>query len=306
LINYKHLQYFYTVATSGTVAAAAVRLHVSAQAISTQLQLLEGQFGEALFRKKGRVLELTDAGKTVLLYAERIFDLGNELEQNVRRGLFRAPETLRVGVCDMIPKTMAFRLLQPAHDAGLAMRLVCREGGFDALMLELGAHRLDLVIADRGLPPGTHRLTALRGHTHLLGSSTLTVLGHPDLCADRDGPFPQCLKGAPFLLPGVEAAVHSRLQAWFELHGLRPIVVGEFDDGALLNAFARAGTGFIAAPTVLAAAICAEYGLRRVGTVDSIVEQFHAVTVERRIDHPAVRRILEGAGSVFASAVNVP
>jgi LysR family transcriptional activator of nhaA len=302
LINYKHLQYFYTVATSGTVAAAAVRLHVSAQAISTQLQLLEGQFGEALFRKKGRVLELTDAGKTVLLYAERIFDLGNELEQNVRRGLFRAPETLRVGVCDMIPKTMAFRLLQPAHDAGLAMRLVCREGGFNALMQELGAHRLDLVIADRGLPPGS----ALRGHTHLLGSSMLTVLGHPDLCASRDGPFPQSLKGAPFLLPGVEAAVHSRLQAWFELHGLRPIVVGEFDDGALLNAFARAGTGFIAAPTVLAAAICAEYGLRRVGTVDSIVEQFHAVTVERRIDHPAVRRILEGAGSVFANAVNVP
>ena len=301
MINYKHLQYFYTVATSGTVAAAAARLHVSAQAISTQLQLLEEQFGEALFRKKGRVLELTDAGKTVLLYAERIFDLGNELEQNVRRGLFRAPETLRVGVCDMIPKTMAFRLLQPAHDAGLAMRLVCREGGFNALMQELGAHRLDLVIADRGLPPGS----ALRGHTHLLGSSMLTVLGHPDLCASRDGPFPQSLKGAPFLLPGVEAAVHSRLQAWFELHGLRPIVVGEFDDGALLNAFARAGTGFIAAPTVLAAAICAEYGLCPVGTIDSIVEQFHAVTVERRIDHPAVRRILEGAGGVFASAVNV-
>ena len=301
MINYKHLQYFYTVATSGTVSAAAMRLHVSAQAISTQLQLLEDQFGEALFRKKGRVLELTDAGKTVLLYAERIFDLGNELEQNVRRGLFRAPETLRVGVCDMIPKTMAFRLLQPAHDAGLGMRLVCREGGFNALMQELGAHRLDLVIADRGLPPGS----ALRGHTHLLGSSMLTVLGHPDLCASRDGPFPQSLKGAPFLLPGVEAAVHSRLQAWFELHGLRPIVVGEFDDGALLNAFARAGTGFIAAPTVLAAAICAEYGLCPVGTIDSIVEQFHAVTVERRIDHPAVRRILEGAGGVFASAVNV-
>jgi len=302
LINYKHLQYFYTVATTGTVAAAAARLHVSAQAISTQLQLLEEQFGEALFRKKGRLLELTDAGKTVLLYAERIFDLGNELEQNVRRGLFRAPETLRVGVCDMIPKTMAFRLLRPAHDAGLAMRLVCREGGFDALMLELGAHRLDLVIADRGLPPGS----TLRGHTHLLGSSTLTVLGRPDLCAAWDGPFPQRLKGSPFLLPGLEAAVHSPLQAWFDLHGLRPIVVGEFDDGALLNAFARAGTGFIAAPSVLAPDICAEYGLAPVGTIDAIVEQFHAVTVERRIDHPAVRRILEGAGVVFAGAPSVP
>jgi LysR family transcriptional activator of nhaA len=302
LINYKHLQYFYMVATSGTVAAAALRLHVSAQAISTQLQLLEDQFGEDLFRKKGRLLELTEAGKTVLLYAERIFDLGNELEQTVRRGLFRAPETLRVGVCDMIPKAMAFRLLQPAREAGLAMRLVCREGGFDALMLELSAHRLDMVIADRGLPAGG----AIRGHTHLLGSSTLAVLGHPDLCAAWDGPFPQRLKGAPFLLPGQDAAVYSQLQAWFELHGLRPIVAGEFDDGALLKAFARAGTGFVAAPGVLADAICAEYGLRQVGALDGIVEQFHAVTVERRVDHPAVRRILDGAGAVFRAAAPAP
>jgi len=296
LINYKHLQYFYVVATSGTVAAAAQRLHVSAQAISGQVQLLEEQFGEALFRKKGRLLELTEAGKTVLLYAERIFDLGNELEQTVRRGLFRTPETLRVGVCDVIPKTMAFRLLQPARDAGLAMRLVCREGGLDALMLELSAHRLDLVLADRGLPPGS----AIRGHTHLLGSSTLAVLGHPDLCAAWDGAFPARLKGAPFLLPGLDAAVHSQLQAWFELQGLHPIVVGEFDDGALLNSFARAGAGFMAAPGVLADAIGVEYGLVRIGTIDSIVEQYHAVTVERRVDHPAVRRILEGAGAVFA------
>jgi len=297
LINYKHLQYFYVVATSGTVAAAAARLHVSAQAISTQVQLLEDQFGEALFRKKGRLLEMTEAGKTVLLYAERIFDLGNELEQTVRRGLFRETETLRVGVCDVIPKTMAFRLLQPARDAGPSLRLICREGRLDALMLELSAHRLDLVIADRGLPPGG----AVRGHTHLLGSSTLTVLGHPSLCAALDGSFPQCLKGAPFLLPGADAAVHSQLQAWFDLQDLRPIVAGEFDDGALLNAFARAGAGFIAAPTVLAGDICLEYGLQEVGVIDGIVGQFHAVTVERRIDHPAVRRVVEGAGMVFAT-----
>ena len=295
MINYKHLQYFYLVATSGTVVEAARRLHVTPQAISGQLQLLEDQLGEALFRKKGRLLELTEAGKTVLIYAERIFDLGNELEQTVRRGLFRAPETLRVGVGDMIPKTMAFRLLQPARDGGQALRLVCREGPLDALLQDLGAHRLDLVIADRGLPPGS----AMRGHTHLLGSSTLAVLGHPDLCAAWDGPFPQRLLGAPFLLPGTDAVVHSQLQAWFELHGLRPIVAGEFDDGALLNAFARAGTGFIAAPGVLADAVCQEYGLQQVGTIDSIVEQFHAVTVARRVDHPAVRRILDGAGAVF-------
>lgn len=301
MINYKHLQYFYVVATCGTVAAAAQRLHVTPQAISGQLQVLDEQLGEALFRKKGRLLELTEAGKTVLLYAERIFDLGNELEQTVRRGLFRAPETLRVGVGDMIPKTMAFRLLQPARDAGQAMRLVCREGPLEALLQDLGAHRLDLVIADRGLPPGS----ALRGHTHLLGSSTQTVLGHPELCAHWRGGFPGCLRGAPFLLPGFDTALHSQVQAWFDLQDLRPIVAGEFDDGALLMSFAREGAGFVLAPTVLAPTICREYGLEALGEIATVAEQFHAVTVERRIDHPAVRRILDHAGALFAPAVEI-
>jgi LysR family transcriptional activator of nhaA len=296
LINYKHLQYFYTVATNGTVAAASRLLHVTPQAISGQLQLLEDQLGEALFRKKGRLLELTEAGKTVLLYAERIFDLGNELEQTVRRGLFAAPETLRVGVGDMIPKTLAFRLLQPARAAGLAMRLVCREGPLDALLHDLAAHRLDLVITDRALPPGS----AIRGHTHLLGTSTQTVLGHPALCAAWRGAFPQRLRGAPFLLPGADAALHSQLQAWFDTQDLRPIVAGEFDDGALLMSFAREGAGFVPAPTVLAPTICREYGLEALGEIGTIAEHFHAVTVERRIDHPAVRRILDHAAAVFA------
>jgi LysR family transcriptional activator of nhaA len=296
LINYKHLQYFYTVATGGTVAAAAKRLHVTPQAISGQLQLLEEQLGEALLRKKGRLLELTEAGKTVLLYAERIFDLGNELEQTMRRGLFHAPETLRVGVVDMIPKTMAFRLLQPARAAGLAMRLVCREGRLDALLHDLSAHRLDLVLADRGLPPGG----TLRGHTHLLGSSTQTVLGHPTLRAAWTGAFPQCLRGAPFLLPGSDTAVRSQVQAWFDVQDLRPIVAGEFDDGALLMSFAREGAGFVLAPTVLAPTICREYGLEALGEIGTIAEQYHAVTVERRVDHPAVRRILDHAGALFA------
>ncbi|MFK3736717.1 LysR family transcriptional regulator [Massilia sp. TN1-12] len=296
MINYKHLQYFYMVATTGTVSAAAQRLHVTPQAISGQLQLLEDQLGEALLRRKGRVLELTDAGKTVLMYAERIFDLGNELEQTVRRGLFREAETLRVGVGDMIPKTLAFRLLQPARDAGLALRLVCREGPLDALLQDLAAHRLDLVITDRGLPAGS----AVRGHTHLLGSSTQTILGHPGLCAQWEGGFPQRLRGAPFLLPGADTALYSQLQAWFDLRDLRPIVAGEFDDGALLMSFAREGAGFVPAPTVLAPTICREYGLVALGEIATIAEQFHAVTVARRIDHPAVRRILDHAGTLFA------
>jgi LysR family transcriptional activator of nhaA len=297
LINYKHLLYFHAVATDGTVVAAARRLHVTPQAISGQLQLLEDQFGEVLLRKKGRLLELTEAGKTVLLYAERIFDLGNELEQTVRRGLFRAPETLRVGVVDMIQKTMAFRLLQPARESGPGMRLVCREGPLDALLQDLAAHRLDLVIADRGLPPGG----TLRGHTHLLGSSTQTVLGHPALCDRWRGVFPACLRGAPFLLPGFDTALHSQVQAWFDLQDLRPIVAGEFDDGALLMSFAREGAGFVLAPTVLAATICREYGLEPLGEITTVAEQFHAVTVERRVDHPAVRRILDAASAVFTT-----
>jgi len=295
MINYKHLHYFHAVATQGTVARAAARLHVTAQAISMQLQVLEDQLGEALFQKKGRVLELTEAGKTVLRYAEQIFDLGNELEQAVRRGAFTGAETLRVGICDVIAKTMAFRLLQPARAAGLAMRLICKEGRFEDLVADLAAHRLDLVIADRGLAAGG----TVRGHTRLLGSSTLTVLGHPDVCRAWQGAFPARLKHAPFLLPGQDAAIHTQLQSWFETHGLRPIIVGEFDDGALLKSFARAGTGFMVAPTVLAEIVRAENGLEAIGTIETIVEQFYAVSVERREHHPAVRRILDAAGDLF-------
>ena len=295
MINYKHLHYFHAVATLGTVARAAEQLHVTAQAISMQLQVLEDQLGEALFQKKGRVLELTEAGKTVLRYAEQIFDLGNELEQAVRRGGFTEPETLRVGITDVIAKTMAFRMLQPAREAGLAMRLICKEGRFEDLVVELAAHRLDLVIADQGLPTGG----AVRGHTRLLGSSTLTVMGHPKLCQAWPGDFPQRLEGAPILLPGQDAAVHSQLSSWFETHALRPIIVGEFDDGALLKSFACAGTGFMVTPTVLADIVREEDGLEAIGTIDTLVEHFYAVSVERREHHPAVRRILDGAGSVF-------
>ena len=295
MINYKHLQYFHAVAGAGSVARAAEQLHVSPQAISTQLQVLEDQLGEDLLRKKGRGLELTEAGKTVLRYADQIFSLGNELEQAVRRGAFTETETLRVGLCDVIAKTMAFRLLQPARDAGLAMHLVCREGRFADLMDDLGAHRLDLLISDRGLPPGG----ALRGHSHLLGSSTVTVLAHPDVSERWAGEFPQRLKGAPFLMPGEDAALHSQLKAWLEAHHLRPIVVGEFDDGALLGSFAGAGAGFMVAPTVLATALCAQYGLVEVGVIDAIVEQVYAVTAVRRVHHPALRRILERAANAF-------
>lgn len=297
-MNYKHLQYFHAVAVDGSIARAAERMHVTAQAISTQLGLLEEQFGAPLFKKKGRGLELTDAGKVALRYTERIFDLGNELEQTMRRGTAPVPETLRVGICDIVPKTIAFRLLRPAREAGMAMRLICREGHFDALMVDLAAHRLDLVLADRGLAPGG----AIRGYTHLLGSSSLTVLGHPQLCRAWSGAFPACLREAPFLVPGPDAAVRTQLQGWFEEHDLRPVVVGEFDDGALLKAFARSGAGFMIAPSAVAGVVAGEYGLEAVGTIGSIGEQFYAVTVERQLDHPAVRRILDNASRVFAGA----
>lgn len=295
MLNYKHLHYFHAVATHGSVARAALHLHVSAQAISMQVQLLEERVGEELFRKQGRQLQLTDAGKTVLLYANRIFDLGSELEQAVRRGVLAGKETLRVGVCDIIPKTMAFQLLQPARTAGLAMHLICREGRFDGLVMDLVAHRLDLVIADRPLPPGG----ALRGYSRLLGASELAVLGHPNLARAWPGRFPARLRQAPFLLPGTEASVQSQLKAWLDAHDLRPIIVGEFDDGALLKSFARAGAGFMVAPAVLADTVCAEYGLEQLGRIASVVEQFYAVSVERHQDHPALRRILDGASGVF-------
>jgi LysR family transcriptional activator of nhaA len=299
-LNYKHLRYFWIVAKSGAIARASEQLHLTPQSISGQLRELEESLGVALFRRAGRGLELTDAGRRILGYAEKIFTLGDELLDLVRDSTLRVNRPFRVGIADSVPKSVAQRVVAPALRLDEPVRLICREGRLNLLLAELSVHHLDMVIADRPMPANLN----VRGYSHLLGESDLTVFGASALASQLSGEFPASLDDAPFLLPGEDVAIRVRLEQWFESEQINPRIVGEFDDSALLTAFGQAGAGLFVAPSAIAAAVCAQYGVAALGRIVAIREQLYAITTERRLTHPAIVAIRDAArDELFATGV---
>ncbi|WP_291991583.1 transcriptional activator NhaR [Candidatus Accumulibacter sp. ACC003] len=302
-LNYKHLRYFWMVARCGSIARACEQLHLTPQAISGQLRELEEALEVELFRRAGRGLELTDGGRRILSYAEEIFALGDELLDVARDQT--ATKTLRfaVGIADSVPKSVAYRLVEPVLHLPEAVRLVCREGRLTALLGDLAVHRLDMVIADRPMPTNLN----VRGHSHPLGDSDLTVFGTATLLQSLRGAFPALLDGAPFLMPGDDVAIRVRLEQWFETRRLHPRIVGEFDDSALLKSFGQAGAGLFVAPTAIAGYVTEQYRVQAVGRIDSIAEQLFAITTERRLTHPAIVAIIKVArAEVFGGSTRAP
>jgi len=290
-VNFKHLRYFWAVARFGSIARASAMLHVTPQSISSQLAELETSLGTSLFRRVGRGLEPTDIARRVAGYAEQIFALEDELLALVRNADAKAALAFRIGIADSVPKSLTYRVVEPALRMAEPVRLSCREGRLVSLLADLAVHRLDMVIADRVMPTDVK----VRAYNHLLGSSTVTVFGTPALVRRLKGPFPALLDGAPFLLPGVEVAIRPALEQWFDDHGVHPWVVGEFDDSALLKAFGQGGAGLFVAPTAIADFVCQQYGVRAVARIDAVVEQLYAITAERRMHHPAALAVSQAA-----------
>jgi LysR family transcriptional activator of nhaA len=290
-MNYKHLYYFWTVAKAGSIARASEQLHLTPQTISGQLSLFESVLGETLFDRSHRRFALTDAGRTVLGYAEEIFSLGKELEEMLHHRPGGRPLQFRVGVSDAVPKALAYKLIEPALRATENSRIVCREGKVAGLMAELAIHQLDIVIADSPMPPRID----VKAFNHLLGECGLTFFATPALAAQYAGEFPQRLDGAPLLLPGDDVAVRPKLIRWFDQNRLRPRIAGEFDDSALMAAFGQAGAGIFSAPSAIAEQIREQYGVVEIGATDEVTEGFYAISVERRLSHPAVIAISEAA-----------
>lgn len=291
MINYKHLHYFWVVAKRGGVTRASETLHITPQTISGQISLLEDSLGEPLFKKVGRNLELTEIGRVVLSYADEIFSLGGELEDAVHNMPTSRPITFRVGVADVVPKTISYRLLSPALELKESVRIVCRESSLDPLLADLALHKIDMVIADGPMPSGVK----IRGFNHALGESGISFLGTPELVETLEGKFPENLNGAPMLLPSDINLVQARLLNWFDKHHIHPVIVGEFDDSALMKVFGQAGKGIFVAPTAIAPEICQQYGVASLGSTDEVTEEFFAISLERRITHPAVVAITEAA-----------
>ncbi len=288
-LNYKHLRYFWMIGKTGSMAKAALALALSPQSISGQVSELEQSLGIKLLRRAGRNLELTDAGKRTLSYAEEIFSLGDELLGAVAAQSQEKTLPFRVGISDSVPKTVAYQMLMPALTLPEQLRLICREGRLQLLLAELSIHRLDLIIADQAVPANLN----VRCFSHLLGESKLSIFGAKSLIAKHSAGFPHNLQGAPFLLPGIDAAMRGKLSQWFEREKLHPSIHGEFDDSALMKAFGQAGAGFFAAPSASAKEICSQYQLKVIGEVDALKLQIFAITAERRITHPAVIAIKE-------------
>lgn len=291
-MNFKHLRYFWMVARAGGVVRAGEQLHTTPQTLSGQIKQLEDWLGHALFRKRGRGLELTSAGRVALGYAEQIFALGDELEKSVRlaRGQAR-PLEFRVGVADSIAKSVAYHLLEPALGMPRQVHMACQEGKFPELIAQLSLNRLDLVLADE---PVSKKI-GVKAFNHPLGASGMSFLCTAGLRAQLEGPFPQCLQGAPMLIQGPMSSVRQQLDHWLQKHHLQPQLVGEFDDSALMNAFGREGRGVFTSPTVLDAETTAQFGVEVIGRSTELVEEFYAISVERRISHPCVAAITKAA-----------
>jgi LysR family transcriptional activator of nhaA len=291
MINYKHLHYFWMVAKQGGIMRASERLHLTPQTISGQISMLEDQLGEPLFSKVGRQLELTETGRLVLSYAEDIFTLGGELEAVLRNLPPERPMVFRVGVADVVPKTITARLLAPALGLNAQVRLICKENNLDSLLGELALHRLDLVIADAPIPA---RLN-VTGYNHNLGNSGISFLATHALAKPLRKKFPQSLDGAPLLIPSDINLLHSALLKWLEELHIQPRIVGEFDDSALMRAFGQAGMGVFIAPTVIADEVAKQIGGTIIGNTEAVRETYYAISTERRTSHPAVAAITQTA-----------
>jgi LysR family transcriptional regulator, transcriptional activator of nhaA len=291
MINYKHLRYFWVVAKSGSIASASETLHLTPQTISGQISMLEDSLGEMLFNRVGRGLELTETGRLVLSYADEIFSLGGELEQKIRNLPEGRTLLFKVGITDVVPKSIAYRLLTPAMQLDIPVRIVCREGDITSLLADLAVHRVDLVIADETIPAAVNVL----GFNHALGECGITFLAAPKIVDQLSGEFPDNLKGAPFLLPGETTVVRNRLLQWMDKLHLHPRIVGEFDDSALMKAFGQAGSGVFVSPTPIAEEVVTQYGVVIIGKTEQVREEFYAISVERKISHPAVTAITEMA-----------
>lgn len=291
MLNYRQLHYFWVVARTGSIVRACEQLNLTPQTISGQISLLEQTVGVPLFQRAGRQLQLTEAGRLALPYAEQMFQLGDELESLLRAHPHEQQIAFRLGVADVVPKSIVYRLVAPSMELNEPLRITCREDKLERLLADLAIQRLDLVISDSPMPSHLD----IKGYSQKLGECGISFFATQDLAQRHASPFPQCLHGAPLLIPGAHSVVRNRLLRWFAELQVQPRIVGEFDDSALMQAFGQSGSGIFIAPSVIADEVIRQYAVVSIGQTDAVTESFYAISVERKVKHPGVVAITEGA-----------
>lgn len=297
-LNFKHLRYFLVVAQEGSITRACERLNLTPQTVSAQLKSLEEALDTVLFQRRGRSLELTEAGLQAISYAEQIFSTGEALQAHMREVKSNV-QPFSVGIADVLPKQVVSRLLEPIFELRDPLRLECREGSMETLMADLTGHKVDMVLTDRPVDASFH----IRAYNHLLGECSTSLFAARDLAEQFQPDFPDSLAEAPVLMPTEDTVIGSNLRRWFRRQEIQPQTVVECVDNALLATFGRAGKGLFCGPTALQQEIASLYGVEVVGEIEDIRERFYAISLERRISHPAVlaitntaRRLLEQNG----------
>jgi LysR family transcriptional activator of nhaA len=291
-LNYHHLFYFYKVVRAGSITRACEELRLAPPTVSAQLRRLEEQLGEKLLAREGRSLAPTEIGRVVFRYAEEIFGLGRELLDTVKQRPSGRTLRLVVGVDDVLPKEIAQRLIGPALRLPQPVQLLCREGTLERLTAELALHELDVVLSDAPVTPSLN----VRAYNHPLAEYEVAWIGTPALARSHRRRFPKSLDAAPVLLPTDDTAIRRGLDQWCAAEGIRPVLAGEFEDYALLREFGQRGAGIFPAPIVLEHELKRRYGLVRIGLARGVTGRCFAISVQRKLRHPAVAAIVEAAG----------
>jgi LysR family transcriptional activator of nhaA len=294
-LNYHHFFYFWCVARNGSIKEACKELGLTPQTVSAQIQNLEESLQESLFIRQGRGLVLTEVGHLAFSYANDIFSIGREFVDVIRQRPTERPLKLRVGITDVLPKSVVHHLLQPALELETSIRLLCLEGKTEKLLASLAVHELDLVLTDTPIPPTVN----VRAFSHLLGECGVSFVGTTALAEKYRDNFPDSLNGAPILLPTDDTTLRLLIDQWFAAKKVFPRVVGEFADGALLEVFGRFGSGVFAIPSITEPEVERTYNVSRIGKADGVVERFYAISEKRRIVHPAVLAIRNAAKSAL-------
>ncbi len=290
-LNYHHLFYFWTVAREGSITAACRRLLLSPPTVSAQIRELEEALGEKLFTRSGRGLTLTETGRLAFRYADEIFSLGREFVDAIQGRVAGASIQVNVGINDVLPKTIAYRLIEPVFTLPGPVRILCIQGTPAQLLPPLAVHELDLVLSDAPVSPEIR----VRASSHLLGESAITLFAAPRLARQLRRGFPRSLDGAPALLPAPGGAMRITMEKWFESIRVRPRVVAHFEDVALLSLCGRHGHGFFAGYSVIEDELARDYQVEPIGKVPKYRARFYAISLERQLKHPAVVAVMQAA-----------
>lgn len=294
-LNYKHLHYFWVVATEGSIARAADKLYITPQTISGQLSMLEERIGQPLFDRVGRRLRLTETGRLVLRYADDIFELGKELTDVLRGAPLVGTSEFIVSAASALPKTIVYKILEPALSLSQEVSLMCREGPVETILGELAVHEVDMVLTDTPLSSAF----SIKAYNHYLGQSDLSFFAAPTLANSLKGAFPECLNDAPVLLPTKQNAIRQLFDKWCHDANIYPIIRGQYDDSALMKSFGKAGFGVFFMPSIIEEEVKETFGLEVIGRLSDIKQKFYAISAERKVTHPAVSAVCSTARDII-------